>query len=1117
MSGPFGASQWMYDASSGFYPTVLEDSLKFNDDESQYLSWTPASTGNLQTWTWSAWVKRGTLGVAQIMFGTQADGSNIGHISFQADDTIKVNNKASDTTGDEAKTVMVFRDASAWYHIVIAFDGAQSTQADRTTFYVNGVEQSRTTVSSKSAGNGYINTAVQHTVGTRGQLLGAYFDGYLSDVHFIDGQALDASSFGEFKDSIWIPAKYSGSYGTNGFRLTFENDDIVEGFNAVTYRGNGGTQSISGLGFEPDFVWIKDRSVARGHVLEDVVRGAGKFLQSNTTAAEGTSSTTTQSFDADGFTQGSNAATNNTSETYVAWCWDAGSGSAASNTDGSITSTVKANPDYGFSIVTHTGTGSTATVGHGLGVKPDLIIHKNRDTAHNWKVYHSALGATKALELDQTTAAATTSAPFNNTEPTSTVMTVNNNQNNQSGDSIVSYVFAEVAGYSSFGSYSGTGSSGNAITTGFRPAFVLLKRTSTTSDWYIIDNTRDTDTDKDSPLSPNKTDVETTIDGLRFSDTGFSFADASYNNSGGEWLYAAFADTRDAAFWRDTSGNNNNWTPNNLDYRDSLIDSPTNNFATLNPLIPTSSTTAEGNLKANLVPLNTAIISTFVVNSGKWYAEFMPTTIAGYALIGISSPSNTTWQGNSIVLQSHTGNLLDYGDWVASNSTLSTTYTVNDVIGVALDLDGSTIEYFKNGSSIGSATIALGTTNTDVSFILGMSSASATGHTYANFGQDSTFAGNTTASGNQDDNGIGNFKYPVPSGFLALASSNLPTPMIIDGSEYFNAVTYTGTGTTNPVTVGFSPDFTWIKQRNTTRDHQLLDIVRGYTNNVLYTNLTHAEFVSTSARIDSRDADGFTVNTPAQVNQSGGTYVAWNWKAGGAAVSNTAGSITSQVSANTEAGFSIVSYTGNGTGGATVGHSLGVQPNMIIVKSRDNARDWRVYHSSLGATKTLDLNTTNAVQGPNSAYWNSTEPTSSVFSIGNVTTVNGSGEDYIAYVFANTDGYLKAGSYTGNGSTSNPPFVFTGFRPAWVLIKCSSSSSTNWLLLDNKREGYNSAQDVLFPESTAAEETNAAKTVDFLSNGFKVAATANVSTNASGGSYIFLAFAENPFKYSNAR
>jgi hypothetical protein len=319
----------------------------------------------------------------------------------------------------------------------------------------------------------------------------------------------------------------------------------------VLWTGTGSTRGVTGVGFgsAPDFVWIKQRSGStRAHRLNDSVRGANKQLYSNLTNAEGTETDELTSFDSDGFSLGSDNGVNNSGDTYVAWNWKAG-GTAVSNTDGSITSQVSANTEAGFSIVTHTGTGSTATVGHGLGVKPDLIIHKNRDTSHNWKVYHSALGATKALELDQTAAAATTSAPFNNTEPTSTVMTVNNNQNNQSGDSIVSYVFANTEGYLKAGSYTGNGSTdGPYIHLGFRASWIMIKCTSTsgaTDNWLIYDSSRDVYNVAGTQLIANGTGSEGVFDTMDLLSNGFKLRtnNAARNKLNETYIFLAFAET----------------------------------------------------------------------------------------------------------------------------------------------------------------------------------------------------------------------------------------------------------------------------------------------------------------------------------------------------------------------------------------------------------------------------------------------------------------------------------------------------------------------------------------------------------------------------------------------
>ena len=320
----------------------------------------------------------------------------------------------------------------------------------------------------------------------------------------------------------------------------------------------------------------------------------------------------------------------------------------------------------------------------------------------------------------------------------------------------------------------------------------------------------------------------------------------------------------------------------------------------------------------------------------------------------------------------------------------------------------------------------------------------------------------------------------------------------------FNVVTYTGTGSSNAITVGFQPDFTWIKDRSNARDNQLVNAIVGYPNGTLLSNTTDAEYTA-AARVDSRNANGFTVNAPAQVNGSGETYVSWNWKANGAGSSNTSGSISSTVSANTTSGFSIITRTGTGSVG-TVGHGLGSTPKMIITKKRSGADNWGVYHSSLGATKYLVLNDTSA-SGTSSSPFNNTEPTSSVFTVGTGTTWNASGATFVDYCFAEIKGFSKFGSYTGNGSADGT-FVYTGFKPTYVMLKNSDGSTNQWLIFDNTREPANIMGDYLQANASNAQETFDG--LDFISNGFKMR-TANGAFNASSNKYIYATFAENPF------
>jgi hypothetical protein len=338
---------------------------------------------------------------------------------------------------------------------------------------------------------------------------------------------------------------------------------------------------------------------------------------------------------------------------------------------------------------------------------------------------------------------------------------------------------------------------------------------------------------------------------------------------------------------------------------------------------------------------------------------------------------------------------------------------------------------------------------------------------------------------------------------------------VAQGDDYFNTVLYTGNGSTQSITgVGFQPDFVWNKARSAAYSNRLADVLRGATN-LLNTDSTGAAFTDANS-ITSFNADGFSVGNSFD-NTNAVTYVAWNWKANGTGSSNTAGSITSTVSANTTSGFSVVTYTGNGSATATVGHGLGVAPSMFIVKSRSDAKDWIVYHVSLGNNTIIKLNSSGNTFSTD--YWQDTTPSSSIIYLnGQVDTeVCGNNITYVIYAFAAIAGYSAFGSYTGNGS-SDGPFVYTGFRPAFVLIKNTTSGTADWVIYDTVRNTYNTADYRLLPNSSSSELTRGA--IDFLSNGMKMrngSSAGYQEINTSGQNYIYAAFASNPFKYALAR
>jgi hypothetical protein len=1139
---------------------VTEQSLKFDRASISYLSRTASSPTLGTKATWSFWIKKSdvsedTSTSYRTVFwaGTpNVDGFRIGFARYSGNGhSLQINQDQGSSASYIYKLTNAFyRDVAGWYHFIISYDSTNATAADRIKVYTNGELASfRTSPSTNPSLNHIPKWQVSGTTLKIGDGFGGAYneaiDMYLADVYFIDGQALDATSFGETVDGYWKKKDYTGSYGTNGFKLNFRDDTVSEGFNAVTWKGNSPlSQSISGLGFSPDLVWIKSRSQTYNHVLADTVRGQGKDLYSNTTGAESSTSSELISFDADGFSVGSGGSANDPTGSlgFVAWCWDAGNGSSVSNTDGTITSTVKANPAYGFSIVSYTGTGSSGTVGHGLsGKTPELIITKQRSSANPWPVNSGTLFSSgNMMFLDRTDGAvaggsnalASYSGTTFGVSAQGATGAINDN-----GETYIAYCFAEVAGYSSIGSYSGTGST-VSVNTGFKAAWLLIKRTDTNGfSWVMLDNTRNPSGELDDFLLAETNIVETNNGTVRVLPTATGFdvtgTATSINASGGSYIYMAFADTREAAFWKDVSEeNSNNWTPNNLDYRDSVFDSPTNNFAVLNNLDNISTTYSEGSLKISQSSFNYHSRGSFGLASGKYYWEVrMDSTHGEFGVCENGKMPQTDPQGAHpayfIYNNGSAGVIYNNATSVSSSSATMTNWTANDVAMIAYDADNGNLYHGLNGVWQNSADPAAGTG----AIITGITSqfggelvpffgsgTSSARNWIVNFGQDSTFSGAKPMGAFTDGNSIGNFQYAPPAGFLALCTANLPTPTIVDGSEHFNTVLYSGNDSTQSVTgVGFQPDLLWLKSRTNTNSHLWVDSVRGSGSNGLFylvSNSTIAEVDGTN--ITSLDSDGFTLDSSAGTNGSGRNFVSWNWYTGASPTSNTDGSITSQVSANTAAGFSIGTFVGNQTAGATVGHGLSQAPEMIIIKDRPTVNDWPVYHASVGATAFLKLNAINA-QATDSGLWNNTAPTASVFTLGSSNLANNNTKSHVFYAFHSVDGFSKVGSYIGNGSTDGS-FVYTGFRPRYIILKRSSTASVTygWQIYDTARSPYNKALLPGFWADVSVAEADNTYPIDLLSNGFKLR-SGNANNNASGNTYIYLAFAEVPFKVANAR
>ena len=771
----------------------ISRSLRFNSSDSAYLSRTPASAGNRKTWTWAGWVKRSRLDSSQTIFAAVQDGNNGTVLQFTAANAIQFFNYVGGAYAGRRITTAVYRDLSAWYHIVLAWDSANGTTANRIRLYVNGVEVTTfDTTGDPGSSDSIVNSTNAHYIGADVGFNNQYSNQYLADIYFVNSQALDPTSFGEFDaNGIWQPIAYTGSYGTNGFKLDFS-----------------------------------DNSAA------------------------------------------------------------------------------------------------TATT---LG--------------------------------------------------------------------------------------------------------------------------------------------------------------------------------------KDSSGNGNNWTPNNLSVtagagNDSLVDVPTNgsevdtgsggqvrgNYCTWNPLDANSSLTiSNGNLEltnTNSTARNVRGTIAFP-SSGKWYYEITPGgSVQGAVGIGSSAvPLNVQNAASQVIYFEDGSKGVD-----ASRTTYGASYSSGTVIGVAFDADSNQVTFYKNNVSQG----AIGTT-AGVQYFPFVMSFNAT--YVANFGQRP-------------------FAYTAPSGFKALCTANLPAPVVTKPSTVMDVKLYTGNGSTQTISgLGFSPDFIWTKSRSRIDNNVLHDIVRGRTSN-LYSDLAASENTTTTSTADlvSFDANGYTLGTVQQsaMNRSGETYVAWTWDAGSSTVTNTQGSISSQVRANASAGFSVATLTTPGSGTFTVGHGLNVAPSLVICKARNQAFTWIVYHRSAGAGNVLVLNTT-AASAASATVWQNTNPSSTLV-YGDVT--NWGTANYVMYSFAPVAGYSSFGSYTGNGSTDGP-FVYTGFRPRWIMWKCTTAAY-DWDVYDAVRDPRNAAAARLKPNSSDAEATLSPATFDILSNGFKLRANYN-SSNASSQTFIYAAFAEHPFQYARAR
>ena len=590
--------------------------------------------------------------------------------------------------------------------------------------------------------------------------------------------------------------------------------------------------------------------------------------------------------------------------------------------------------------------------------------------------------------------------------------------------------------------------------------------------------------------------------------------DGAFGTNG---FHLTFSDaTSTTTIAEDSSGKNNDFTANNISVspgagNDSLFDVPLNgdtssesgaggevsaNYCTLNPQhvgLSGNATATNGNLVWGGTDNNHHVITgTFAISSGKWYWEATYTNASSnYVAIGLCTASHTITNVVPGYNENTAFSMLSSSGRYYYNSTSTTAYgsswTTGDVIGVRYD-DGD-VYFYKNGSIMNASPILTLTGLWSPLF-----HTYDTGQWTVNFGQRS-------------------FAYSAPTNHKPLCSSLLDTPTIPDGSDYFEAKTYTGNGSTQTISLPHSPDLVWVKGINSAYDHELTTTVQP-ANKALASNIIDQEF---STVIEPGTNSFFLDGNSLYANESGINYVSWNWNTGTSTVSNSDGSLNSDVRVNQTAGSSVLLYTaGSGSSNETVGHGLNAIPELIFVKRRSGSDPYCVYHESLSTGEYLELNSTSGIQTSASVF--PTSQTSSVFGIGTDGRVNAGSNTYIAYCFAPVAGYSAFGTYIGNGASGYPnangPFVYTGMRPRFVLIKALSGSE-RWTIYDTARSTFNVADDQLYPDTSAGQASGSNREIDVLSNGFKIRSNGGF-VNSNNVTYLYAAFAENPFQANGA-
>jgi len=1153
----------------------ISKSLRFNSADSAFLTRTPSVASNRTTWTWSGWVKRSSLGGAHILMEGGSQGTTDSAFYFDSNNNLDFFNRITTSVLGRRITSQVFRDIGSWFHLVVVWDSANATASERIRIYVNG---SQITSFSSQTNPGpselsSINNTVLQKIGATGASTptGGYFGGYLAEVHFVDGQALTPSSFGtrDVNTYLWKPKAYTGTYGTNGFYLPFTNQGTTqnllthsEDFSNAAWTKHQSTVTVNAA-VAPNGTTTADKLIETATVGDHQLNRAYTAVD-NTTY-------TLSAYAKAGERTVFRLYLQNKAGTYNFSDFDVVTGTIPLTSG--VVPAISAVGDgwYRCSVTANAGTGAFASplaiLSYGTGTAGSgtnglfvwgAQLEASSSTGPYMVTGASAQTSTLAIGAD----ASVSTGGYNNW--------VANNLSVEAGvgnDSLVDsptyYGTDNGAGGEARGDYctldplsitGGTFTNGNLRYAG--PGD--WRRTNSTMSmsagkWYFevtLANApypgRTASTAYNAfGLSPSNVTNSSigpgsVTDALVLFDSGFFKNFAGATTDGGTAFLAGDVlsvsvdlDANTFVFRRNnvqiTSGTiggtpGRSLTPCILSYSNEYgvmdvnfgqrpfihaapsgfkalrdynkLPVPTGgevrgNYATLNPLdFSCPGTISNGNLQYVQSTLNPrGGRSTMAVSSGKWYWEV--TNNGGNNCPGIIRDIGalTSYIGSNADGWGYFIDGQKYNNGTGTNYGAS--YTTNDVIGIALNMDAGTLVFYKNGVSQGTAFSGLSGT---MSPAFSSSNGSAVSFT-VNFGQRP-------------------WAYDAPFGFKPLCTTLLPQPTIQKSSTAMDVVTYTGnSGTQTISSLGFSPDLVWLKRRNLADSNGLFDSVRG-AGWRLQSNDTTAEVLRTDV-LTSFDSNGFSITgSDTQSNFLNSTYVAWAWDAGSSSATNTSGSITSTVRANPIAGVSVVTYAGNSTGGATIGHGLGASPKLIIFKCRNFTYQWLTYHGSLPNTSILALDSTAAAAPGFSTFLNSTNPSSTVVTLGSTVGVNESSRTYVAYCFAEVEGFSKIGSYTGNGSADGP-FVYCGFRPRWIMYKRTDTTG-NWNIIDTARDTYNPEQTLLRANLPNPDESNAVYAQDFTANGWKIRST-NVDINVDTKTYIFAAFAESPFKYARAR